>query len=257
VWLSESATGQRVPLPRPLRWERLFVFFAGYRFDPALECFAFPHPRPSEYVYFVGFFLARPFATFPTGGHLAQGLAAMLACAAVAICAVVLSGAFRPREDARRFRVAGLLIAFSLLFAGSVAAGRVCAGLDGALTSRYVPYALPFWFAIYLLLRGRSYATSARATAIAAALLVAFVAKDRRSDDEPEHGARVFGAEAALARVLSTPARLARLRRGNRLSHRLLPRRGSEAGVPAETSPECVPGRAVSPRQASFRSPAE
>jgi hypothetical protein len=97
----------------------LFVFFAGYRFDPALESFAFPHPRPSEYVYFAGFFLARPFATFPTGGPFAQGLAAVLACAAVAICAVVLSGAFRPREDARTFRVAGLLIAFSLLSRGA------------------------------------------------------------------------------------------------------------------------------------------
>jgi hypothetical protein len=156
----------------------LFVFFADYRFDPGLECFAFPHPRPSEYVYFVGFFLARPFATFPTGGPLAHGFAAVLASSAVAICAVVLWGALRPREDARTFRVAGLLIAFSLLFAGSVAVGRVCAGLDGALTSRYVPYALPFWFAIYLLLRARSYATSAGAAGIAAALLIVFAVKE-------------------------------------------------------------------------------
>jgi hypothetical protein len=102
----------------------------------------------------------------------------MLACAAVAICALVLSRALGPRQDPRAFRVAGLLIAFSLLFAGSAAVGRVCAGLEGALTSRYVPYALPFWFAIYLLLRARSYATSARATAIAAALLIAFLAKE-------------------------------------------------------------------------------
>jgi hypothetical protein len=90
----------------------------------------------------------------------------------------VLSGAVRRGKDAHTFRVAGLLLAFSLLFAGSVAVGRVCAGLDGALISRYVPYALPFWFAIYPLLRAKSYATSARGVAIAAALLVAFVAKE-------------------------------------------------------------------------------
>jgi hypothetical protein len=156
----------------------LFVFFAGYHLNPALACFAFPHPRPSEYLYFAGFFLARPFGTFPTGGALAHALGAVSACAAVAAGAVALSGALRPLEEARAFRVAALLIGFSLLFAGSVAVGRVCVGLDGALTSRYVPYALPFWFAIYLLLRGRPRAASPQANLVAAALLVAFVAKE-------------------------------------------------------------------------------
>jgi hypothetical protein len=156
----------------------LCLFFVGYRFVPAIACFQFPHPRPAEYIWFAGLLLVRPFAHFQTTGAFARAGGGLAACAGIALGALALVRALGPREDSRIWRVAALLIGFSLLFGASTAVGRVCAGLDGALVSRYVPYALPFWFAVYLLLRRRSPGASPGGTAIAALLLAAFVAKE-------------------------------------------------------------------------------
>jgi hypothetical protein len=76
------------------------------------------------------------------------------------------------------WRIAALLIWSSIAFGIACAVGRVCAGLGGALTSRYVPYALPFWFAVYLLLRPASPALNGRSTVVALLLLLAFCAKE-------------------------------------------------------------------------------
>jgi len=152
-------------------------FFVGYRFEPALDCFEFPHPRPYEYVYFVGFLLMRPFGSFQTAGVLARTASVVVACGALALggAAIIRTWSF---ADARLWRAAAMLVWFSIAFAAACAVGRVCAGLAGALTSRYVPYALPFWLAVFLLLRGTWTAGSARSAALALLLLAAFVAKE-------------------------------------------------------------------------------
>jgi hypothetical protein len=153
----------------------LGVFFAGYRFLPAVECFVFPHPRPGEYFSFVGFYLLRPFASFRTGGALARAVGAVAACAGLAIGGLALVRALGP---SRTWRIAALLMGFSLLLGANLAVGRVCTGVSGAMASRYVPYALLFWFAVYLLLRSRFPVSSRLGVPVAALLLAGFVAKE-------------------------------------------------------------------------------
>jgi len=45
-----------------------------------------------------------------------------------------------------------LFSGFTLLFAVETAVGRICLGQGRALSSRYVPYAIPLWLAAYLAL---------------------------------------------------------------------------------------------------------
>src|SRR5712664_69009 len=121
--------------------------FAGFRFEPALGCFQFPHPRPGEYILFLGLFLAHPFRL-----NDLNGLKAMVA-AMVAISASIflLTRVIRlVRKDERPDREIVLLLGFSLLFGLSVAIGRVCLGPETGATSRYVPYAIPAAVAVYL-----------------------------------------------------------------------------------------------------------
>jgi hypothetical protein len=47
-------------------------------------------------------------------------------------------------------RTTFLFSTFTLLFATNGAIGRVCLGMEAAFSSRYVPYVVPLWLALYL-----------------------------------------------------------------------------------------------------------
>jgi hypothetical protein len=128
----------------------LAVFFAGWQFATAVDCFQFPHPRPGEYLDYLGFLLCRPLGMHRLGAGrtwLARGVA----LAALAFAGWMLVRLFR--RDEMPGRVVGLLVGFTTLFALNTTLGRVCTGLVTAGTSRYVPYVVPGWLAVVICVR--------------------------------------------------------------------------------------------------------
>ena len=121
-------------------------FFRAYRFQSAVDCFAFPHPRPFEYVQFIGLFFARPLAFH----DVPEVLEFALALGALALCATSLTLAVQQRARNPLWLVVLTLGGFSFLFAANAAVGRVCLGVGAAVASRYVPYATAGLFAAYL-----------------------------------------------------------------------------------------------------------
>lgn len=150
----------------------LALFFRGYVFSTAVDCFRFPHPRPFEYVPFAGLAIVRVLRVVeltPIARALAYAGFVLAIATAAAGLVLVLERARTPLA-----RTVLLFSSFSLLFAANTAVGRVCLGPNAALASRYVPYAIPFWLAAWLALAhaGRS---SPPARWIAALLAVAFL----------------------------------------------------------------------------------
>ena len=125
----------------------LVAFFAGWQFLTAVDCFQFPHPRPLEYLDYLGFLLCRPLGMNRLGSGrtwLARGVA----LSALGFAGWMLVRLFRRDEAAGR--VVALLIGFSCLFGLNTALGRVCTGLATAGSSRYVPYVVPAWIAVVI-----------------------------------------------------------------------------------------------------------
>ncbi|HZJ53773.1 MAG TPA: hypothetical protein VFD38_06505 [Myxococcaceae bacterium] len=128
----------------------LMAFFVGWQFLTAVDCFQFPHPRPGEYLDYLGFLLCRPLGMHRLGAGrtwLARGVA----LAALVFAGWVLVRLFR--RDDMPGRVVVLLIGFTALFALNTTLGRVCTGLVTAGTSRYVPYVVPGWIAVVIAVR--------------------------------------------------------------------------------------------------------
>jgi hypothetical protein len=148
-------------------------FFVGYRFVPAVDCFQFPHPRPREYLVFAALMLARPLVgsgrELP---HLLIGAAILVALLAVTGGATVRTLRDRGRGGDRWLAVA-VFSGFTLLFVAFAALGRVCLGVTAGQASRYMPYLLPGFLALYLVSRAiRPVPARTTLTALVALLLV-------------------------------------------------------------------------------------
>jgi hypothetical protein len=126
------------------------LFFFDYRLLPAGACFRFPDPKPSRYLPFVSRLFLRPLESNGGGPLVALGLALAIVCAAMVARSGwrMLASAGRDRRAAVVFALSG----FSLLFAANAAMGRACLGPELAGSSRYVPYLLPFYLAVHLVL---------------------------------------------------------------------------------------------------------
>ena len=128
----------------------LVAFFRGWQFVTSVDCFQLPHPRPLEYLDYLGFSLCRPLGMHRLGAGrtwVARGVG--LGALAFAGWAVIRLF----RRDERAGRVVALLIGFTSLFALNTAVGRVCTSLATAGSSRYVPYVVPGWLAVVLAAR--------------------------------------------------------------------------------------------------------
>lgn len=158
----------------------LVLFFYGFMPQSATDCFQFPHARPWEYLPFSGFVLGRPFglAAGDSGRQLLVGTLFV-----TGVSAFVAYGVFRlvrTRDRSPLWLAATSLAAFTLLFASSSAVGRICLGFPSASATRYIPYVLPGFLAMYLVIRSVS-ARSYIATALLPVFLVACIAKERDS----------------------------------------------------------------------------
>jgi hypothetical protein len=166
-------------------------FFVGWYFFPAVGCFRFPHPRPLEYAGYVGRIVLHPLGLdkLPLVGGAVTSLVAMGTVGLAGWLAVAVL-----RRDSGLVRAVGFLLGFTVLFVLNTAVGRVCLGLDSAGASRYVPYVVPGWIALFLLLRSGS---TSRVRTLALVFLVALAAiRDVRN-----------GSDLAMARYYASGKR--------------------------------------------------
>ena len=132
----------------------LLLFFRGYHFGSAVDCFQFPDPRPARYAPFIGLVVLRAMRLVrmvPIAKFLA--VAGFVLAAAVAAASLLrLSRRDRSPLD----RTVFLFACFTALFAAEAAVGRVCLGMGAAMSSRYVPYVTPLWLGAYFALAARA-----------------------------------------------------------------------------------------------------
>jgi len=125
-------------------------FFVHYRFQPAVDCFYYPHHEVLDYPWFIALMFTT-FAGIRSPIILATVLGAVLLVVAISIIFLVMR---RAGQD-QRLRPVALIIAvmasYSLLFSANTAVGRVCLGLPAAAqASRYTTLMIPVFLAIYL-----------------------------------------------------------------------------------------------------------
>jgi hypothetical protein len=155
--------------------------FREYQFSSAVDCFRFPHPKPTEYVPFAGLILLRPMRLV----HLSAQTPFLGVCAFVfAIMLTAASGIVILRRSRTLLtRTVFLFSSFSFLFVVETAIGRVCLGSIAALASRYVPYVVPLWLAAYFTLV-RAAERSRALRWCAGALVAALVAQQALVPDD-------------------------------------------------------------------------
>lgn len=124
------------------------TFFIGYTHRPAVECFQFPHPDLLGYPWYAALILAN--FVHVQGVHLWPSvvgvLLLMLFVWPLLVHAVT---SWRSALSDSLSLVIVVFSSFSLLFIATAAVGRVCLGMDTAIASRYVPYVIPGFLALY------------------------------------------------------------------------------------------------------------
>jgi hypothetical protein len=129
----------------------LVVFFYGYRFWPAVECFRFPHYPLRDYFWFFAHLFSYSTGV-ACGSHSyvwTRGFGTLILLPFVCALAFTLWRLARRREyDARRLVVA-VLILFTFAFALNAAVGRVCTGVCAANAERYQTLLTPAWLGLY------------------------------------------------------------------------------------------------------------
>ena len=162
------------------------LFFRGFVFVTAVDCYEFPHDRPWEYLSFAGRLLARP---FNPAGRIGSGAWHWHDAAAIASAAAFFYAGFRAvrgRGASTLWNVVSLLMAFTMAFAIVTAVGRVCLGLDGANSARYIPYVLPGILGVFIVLRSGLPAGRWRAVVLGVFVLLCGVKETSR---QPRGGA--------------------------------------------------------------------
>jgi hypothetical protein len=165
------------------------LFLHGFVPLTATDCFQFPHTRPWEYVPFAGFVIGRPFGLVATDTARGLMIASSLAVGVTIFLAYALRQLLRTRGEEPLWTVTATLVGFAALFAWTSAVGRVCLGLDSAIASRYIPYALPGILALHLVIRAKT-GTSRLARVLLPLFLLVCVAKER--SDVPFAEARAY-----------------------------------------------------------------
>lgn len=149
----------------------LASFFVRYRFEPAVDCFVFPHPRPGEYAWFAALMFST-FSGIRSPLFLVSVLGTLLLLFAFLILGAQLERLSQPSTGNPMPLIATTLLGYSILFAAGAALGRVCLGLpEAAQSPRYSTLLIPAFLAIYLGLRA-GVPSRMRATALVALVLV-------------------------------------------------------------------------------------
>ena len=137
-----------------------YLFFNGYVFNPAVECYHFPHSPIHEYLLFMIYMLG-----FFGGIHCSLGVlfcrlslvVGLLQAAVFLQVSVMVLKRFLVKGDKATAltRICFILGGFSATYMASTAIGRVC--IDTAVqAARYLPLMTPAYIALYLYLRQKS-----------------------------------------------------------------------------------------------------
>ncbi len=127
-------------------------FFINYTNAPAADCFEFPHDKPFEYVKFISiqFGHALGIDKFPNIRIVFlvnRVFCSIIFLGLIAICCYSVYSFISYLSN--KSMIIFYLSSFTLLFTFFTAVGRVCLGFETALSSRYVPYAIPGILALY------------------------------------------------------------------------------------------------------------
>jgi hypothetical protein len=114
-------------------------FFAGYKMDPAADCFS-PQPHsPILYGRYAAAMFSPFFGVWGTN-TLPIVVGATAICALLIVLIVSLKRLRSRNEEWSRYATIVVLIAYCLLFCFATAYGRLCLGIGFAQASRYVIY---------------------------------------------------------------------------------------------------------------------
>ncbi len=131
-------------------------FFYNYTLQPAVLCFKFPHDRPWEYLTysFHVFNNALGLYELPTSIQIIfhQWLTPIPFILLTGLWLGTLYRLVHKKMSSTADNILFYLISISLLFYALTAVGRVCLGPESARAPRYLMYAIPTFFAIYLIL---------------------------------------------------------------------------------------------------------
>ena len=122
-------------------------FLNNYRFKHIDRAFVFSNPETWLYPKFVSLM----FGNFVIGGGTATRttvIGSFLTLIMLAVLAIHIRRLIKSNSSLDRIIV--IFLAFSMLFAFNAAIGRVSFGIKFASSSRYMPYLVPAFFAIYL-----------------------------------------------------------------------------------------------------------
>src|SRR5262245_4694009 len=163
-------------------------FFLGYHWQPAVDCFRFPHDKRLGYLSFLAFIFVQSCGVTRFVG-IQMWLSLCLLATIVLTSLIVSWRMLFASQQSKLSQVIFVLSTFSLLFSINTALGRVCLGVGLAATSRYVPYILPTAFGIYLslLALARSYPWAGQVLVTCFVILYAMQETSARQDRSTIH----------------------------------------------------------------------
>lgn len=122
----------------------LCLFFVNYRFEPAADCFVFPHPLPLLYFDFM-VRMVNSFLGFHDINISSYILFMVFVIVFLKIAIFLITS-----KSYNKYIPIFVLLLFSFIFLVFTAIGRVCMSPAQAHVSRYVTYLIPLYFGIYL-----------------------------------------------------------------------------------------------------------
>lgn len=134
----------------------VYIFFLGYRFQPAVECFSISWKVARQYPAFTGLMLVNFLHTGSPAIGIGKILVSYLLLAA-ALWVLVDGGIHLLRNDLleqdKIKLVAFVLVGFSAIFGLNTAIGRICLGLEASQASRYITITSLSFCGFYLYLQ--------------------------------------------------------------------------------------------------------
>ena len=165
----------------------MYIYFIGYHFQPAIECFSITLEEIRKYPTFIGLMLLN-FLNIggPTAG-IAKQMVALLPFSGI-VWVLLQSSIHLLRtgyaRQNRTMQVAFILAGFSFLFCLNTAVGRTCLGLVASQASRYLTITSLSFCGIYIyLLTWKSSRWRVLAIyGLLAVILLAYISPLKRSD---------------------------------------------------------------------------
>jgi hypothetical protein len=163
----------------------LAVFFIGYRFNPAADCFRFPYGNGAGYVQYIALMFSR---FIGIKHHMTLGTAAGLVILATLVITFSRHAIafYRKGSAQQNSGIITILSTYALLQACAAAVGRICFGMDTSQSSRYMTLLIPGFLALYFHLLSQPLNAMSRRLAMPVLLAAVFAGSIQRNHKELE-----------------------------------------------------------------------